>query len=134
MNQRFRIRNGLSGEPVGLVLVSPGEDIQHDGKEEIEGRIEHGEEDEPGIDRGPVHVKGLAESPAVYEEREEKEGHTRLENTDDHPLDYVLQLVVADLMGENGNQFGDGMVRHKRIVEGDPLVPSKAGEEGISFR
>ena len=93
----------------------------------------HTKEDEPGIDRGLLHIERLKQASVAQEHREQAKHHAHVDDTEHRAAQDMLHLVVADLMRQHCHQFGHRMSGDQRIKERDALVLTKASKKGIRF-
>lgn len=130
----------FGGVGVGFEFVFAGPGVHGDSEEEADRLEEEHEEDKSVVWVGPLEgdAEGWVELfgegvVRVDDEADKEEDDAHLDHGEDHALDDVLALEVADFVGENGDEFLGGLLFDEVVVEGDLFAFAEAGEEGVGF-
>lgn len=80
-----------------------------------------------------IGAQGRRQHRAYDKKRQDIEHDAGLTEGSDNPLDRVLFLVMADLMGQHRHQFLHLQIFYQGIIEDDTLFGTQSGEIGIGL-
>lgn len=123
----------VGGKTVRLILILAGEAVHGQPHESGERRVEQSKAYQGQMEAMDISTQGRREHRVGNKQGQDIEHDAGLTEGENNPLDGVLFLIMADLMGQYRHQFLHLQVVNQGIIEDDALFGAQAGKIGISL-
>jgi len=123
----------VGGKTVRLILILASETVHGQPHDRGERRVEKSKAYQGQMEAMDIGAQGLGEQRVGNKQRQDIEHDAGLTERGDNPLESVLFLVMANLMGQHRHQFLHLQVFNQGIIEDDALFGTQAGKIGIGL-